>query len=127
MRDFLYKLVQRLHDHGRPLSRNKHFHAFEGGAEKALRIDAHLRDLEEHLAAMRERGERPRLRALAGGGAQLVLNDPHLAVVRTATLTGEEVALLRRNPAGEWALSPLQRADDEAAPHDEAATGGPRR
>ena len=121
MRDFLYRLVQRLHDKGRPLSRNKHFHAFEGGASKALRIDAHLRDLEDHLAAMRERGERPRVRALPGGGAQLVLNDPNLAVVRTATLSAEEVELLRRHPAGEWALAPSQREDGEAA------SAGPRR
>ena len=46
MRDFLYRLVQRLHDEARPLSRNKHFHVF-GDAEsrRALRIDRHLRDL----------------------------------------------------------------------------------
>ncbi len=126
MRDFLYKLVQRLHDQGRPLSRNKHFHSFEGGTGRALRIDRHLRDLEAHLAAMQERGERPRVRALAGGGAQVVLSDPRLSVVRTATLSSEEVALLRRHPAGEWALAPAQLDDEESA-QGAAATGSPRR
>ena len=104
MREFLYRLVQRLHEEARPLSRNKHFHAFEGSARRALRIDRHLRDLEEHLEALRERGERPRVRALRGGGVQLVMRHPTLAVVRTATLSAEEAALLARHPAGAWAL-----------------------
>ena len=105
MRDFLYRLVQRLHDEGRPLSRNRHFHAFEGGAKKALRIDRHLRDLEAQLALLHERGERPRVRAMSGGRVQLVLQDRRLSVVRTATLTTEEVGLLRQHPAGAWALA----------------------
>ena len=104
MREFLYRLVQRLHDEARPLSRNKHFHAFEGESRRALRIDRHLRDLEAHLAKLREIGVRPRVRALPDGGVQLVLPHPTLAVVRTATLSAEEVSLLLRHPAGAWAL-----------------------
>ena len=104
MRDFLYRLVQRLHSAERPLSRNKHFHAFTGGAKQALRIDRHLRDLEAQLSMLRARGERPRIRALPGGGVQLVLRDPKVSVVRTAVLSSEEVALLRQHPAGAWAL-----------------------
>jgi hypothetical protein len=104
MREFLYRLVQRLHDEARPLSRNKHFHAFEGESRRALRIDRHLRDLEAHLEKLRENGKRPRVRALPDGGVQLVLPHPTLAVVRTATLSREEVSLLLRHPAGAWAL-----------------------
>src|SRR3954463_4300155 len=104
MREFLYRLVQRLQEEARPLSRNKHFHAFAGEARRALRIDRHLRDLAQHLELLRERGERPRGRALAGGAVQLVLKHPPLAVVRTATLSPEEVELLVRTPAGAWAL-----------------------
>ena len=111
MREFLYRLVERLHEEDRPLSRNKHFHAFVGEARKALRIDRHLRDLEIHLARLMERCERPRVRALRGGGVQLVLRHPTLSVVRTATLTPEEFALLLRHPAGAWALG-----EPEAAP-----------
>ncbi|MGZ6125233.1 MAG: hypothetical protein ACXWLR_09760 [Myxococcales bacterium] len=114
MREFLYRLVQRLQEEARPLSRNKHFHAFAGEARRALRIDRHLRDLSRHLELLRERGERPRVRALAGGCFQLVLKHPTLAVVRTATLFPEEVALLARTPAGAWALG-----EDDAG---EAAT-----
>jgi hypothetical protein len=104
MREFLYRLVNRLHEEARPLSRNKHFHAFVGEARKALRIDRHLRDLEAHLTRLMERGERPRVRALPGGGVQMVMGHPTLSVVRTATLTAEESALLARHPAGAWAL-----------------------
>ena len=105
MREFLYRLVQRLHDEARPLSRNKHFHVFsDAESQRALRIDRHLRDLEERLSEMRERGEAPRVRSLPDGGVQLVLRHPGLAVVRTATLTAQEARLLARHPAGAWAL-----------------------
>ena len=54
MREFLYRLVQRLHDEARPLSRNKHFHAFgDSDSRRALRIDRHLRDLEARLSELR--------------------------------------------------------------------------
>jgi hypothetical protein len=98
MREFLYRLVQRLQEEARPLSRNKHFHVFAGEAGRALRIDRHLRDLAQHLDILRERGERP------CGSLQLILKHPTLAVVRTASLTPEEVRLLLRTPAGAWAL-----------------------
>jgi hypothetical protein len=104
VRDFLHRLVKRLHEEARPLSRNKHFHAFSGEARRALRIDRHLRDLENFLTLLRDRNERPRVRALPGGGVQLVMRHPTLAVVRTATLDAEEAALLARHPAGAWAL-----------------------
>jgi hypothetical protein len=115
MREFLYRLVQRLHDEARPLSRNKHFHAFEGESRRALRIDRHLRDLEAHLEKLRENGTRPRVRALPDGGVQLVLPHPTLAVVRTATLSPEEAALLARHPAGAWALGNVESAPAEPA------------
>ena len=121
MREFLYRLVQRLHEEARPLSRNKHFHAFAGESGRALRIDRHLRDLEAHLHLLRERGERPRVRALPDGGVQLVLRHPTLAVVRTASLNAEEAALLARHPAGAWALG--ERAD-ASAPAKPAAKQG---
>ena len=118
MREFLYKLVRRLHEDARPLSRNKHFHVFAGETRAALRIDRHLRDLEVHLEALRAAGERPRVRALPDGGVQLVLRHPRLLVVRTATLNAEEAALLARHPAGAWALgeaeSPAQAGSSAA-------------
>ena len=104
MREFLYRLVARLHEDARPLSRNKHFHAFAGDSGRALRIDRHLRDLEQHLVALQARGQRPRVRALPHGGVQLILPHPKLSVVRTATLSSEEAALLALHPAGAWAL-----------------------
>ena len=112
MRGFLHRLLERLHDSERPLSRNKHFHAFTGGAKAALRIDRHLRDLEAQLILLRERNQRPRVQRLANGGAQLVLTDTRLAVIRTATLSAQEVALLSRHPAGAWALADSEDSAD---------------
>jgi len=130
MREFLYKLVERLHAEGRPLSRNKHFHSFEGGARRALRIDRHLRDLETHLEALRARNEPPRVRWLPGDGVQVVISDPRLSVVRTATLTAEEVAIVRQTEAGRWALGAAQgqRENANAPPgHAAALPAGKRR
>ena len=120
MRDFLYRLVRRLREDARPLSRNRHFHAFTGETGRALRIDRHLRDLEQHLELLRARGERPRVRALSGGTVQLILRHPTLAVVRTATLSPEEVALLAQSPAGAWALG---EAASQSPPEPAAKQG----
>src|SRR5262249_37748835 len=97
-------------------SRNKHFHTFTGEAGRALRIDRHLRDLEQHLELLRARGQRPRVRSLAGGGVQLVLPHPTLAVVRTATLSAEEGALITATPAGAWALGASEPANPATEP-----------
>jgi hypothetical protein len=121
MRDFLYRLVQRLHDEARPLSRNKHFHVFTGESRRALRIDRHLRDLEVQLAALQLYGERPRVLALPGGGVRLVLRDGRVSVVRTATLSPEEAELLARHPAGAWALG----VKEESRPADQLAAAAP--
>src|SRR3954469_10766823 len=99
MREFLYRLVQRLHDEARPLSRNRHFHTFAGEARRALRIDRHLRYLEQPLELPPDRGGRPPVHALRGGTVQPSLPHPTLAVVRTATLSPEEVALIAKSPA----------------------------
>jgi len=127
MREFLYRLVRRLHDEARPLSRNKHFHAFnDGETRRALHIDRHLRDLELRLASLREQGERPRVRALPDGGVQLVLRHPDLAVVRTATLTAEEARLLAQHPAGAWALGAPTSEQTPAASARKRQTRLPR-
>src|SRR5947209_4635051 len=104
MREFLQRLLERLHNEARPLSRNRHFYALEGEARGALRIDRHLRDLERDLTVLMERGERPRIKRLPRGRVQIVVRHEALSLVRTATLTAEETSLLARHPAGAWAL-----------------------
>jgi len=74
------------------------------GAKQALRIDKHLKDLERQLEALQAKGVRPRVTLLPEGAAQLVLAEPHKSLVRTATVTREEVQLLLQHPAGKWAL-----------------------
>src|SRR3954463_6920105 len=113
MREFFHRLLPRLHDEARPLSRNKHFHALsDGDGRRALRADRHLRDLEDHLEALRQHGERPRVRQLPDGGVQLVLSHPRLALARTATLSAEEARLLAGHPAGAWALGEASEQSD---------------
>jgi hypothetical protein len=124
MRGFLQRLVERLHDGERPLSRNKHFHVFTGGAAAALRVDRHLRDLEAQLAKLQARGERPRVRRLSGGRVQLVLRDARLSVVRTATLSPEDAALLARHPAGAWALQDEESQAEGGGASEQAAASG---
>ena len=115
MREFFHRLLVRLHDEARPLSRNKHFHTLSDSAgRRALRADRHLRDLEEHLADLKSHGERPRVRRLAGGGVQIAFNHPRLALARTATLSAEEARLLAGHPAGAWALG--EQAETAEAP-----------
>jgi transcriptional regulator of NAD metabolism len=104
MREFFNRLLVRLHQQGRPLSRNKHFHTFTGETHAVLRVDRHLRDLEEHLDLLRTRNIAPKVRGLRDGSIQLILRHPDLALVRTATLSAEEAALLVQHPAGAWAL-----------------------
>src|SRR5256885_16359559 len=105
MREFFHRLLQRLHDEARPLSRNKHFHALsDSTGRRALRADRHLRDLEDHLSELQLHGERPRVRRLPDGGVQIAFNHRRLALARTATLSAEEARLLAPHPARARAL-----------------------
>ena len=57
MDPFVRRLVQRLHDPKRPLSRNRHFHTFatpEG--QRALRTSRRLRSLQRDILACQASG-----------------------------------------------------------------------
>ncbi|MFL5360975.1 MAG: hypothetical protein ACJ787_17090 [Myxococcales bacterium] len=125
MREFFHRLLQRLHDEARPLSRNKHFHALSDSAgRRALRADRHLRDLEDHLSELQLHGERPRVRRLPDGGVQIAFNHRRLALARTATLSADEARLLAQHPAGAWALGDQAEAP-EAQPVVSVRTRSP--
>lgn len=94
MRDFIFRVVSRLRAEGRPLSRNRHFHAFQSPETRsALRIDRRLRSIERDL---RGRGGVPTVgaRPLEGGEVELTIRLPSLSSVRTARLSAEELELL---------------------------------
>jgi hypothetical protein len=57
MDPFVRRLIQRMHDPARPLSRNRHFHTFstpEG--QLALRTSRRLRSLQDDILASRDEG-----------------------------------------------------------------------
>ena len=57
MDPFVRRLVERLHDPGRPLSRNRHFHTFDTPeGRSALRVSRRLRSLQRDILACRAEG-----------------------------------------------------------------------
>ncbi len=105
MREFIYRVVSRLRAEGRPLSRNRHFHAFQAPETRAaLRIDRRLRSLERDLVG---RGEaRVTMRRLGGGDVEVTVRLPALSAVRVARVSSEELELLLEEDAVRAALEP---------------------
>jgi hypothetical protein len=61
MDPFVRRLIQRMHDPARPLSRNRHFHTFSTPEGRlALRTSRRLRNLQENILACSEEGRRAR-------------------------------------------------------------------
>jgi hypothetical protein len=106
MDSFVRRLVERLLEPSRPLSRNRHFHTFETPeGKRALTLARRLRGLARDVRRCTERGLPPEVREEGVNGGlkiQLVFDD--LAGRRTAFLTGEEYALLLRVPGMSDAL-----------------------
>ncbi len=98
MDDLTGRLVRRLRDDGRSMSRNKNFHTFaEPKARRALRIVRHLRDLEADLLSGR-RGD-ARSEVIPGERRVAVrLEYPELRATRTAYLSQKEYAMLLEDP-----------------------------
>jgi hypothetical protein len=101
MDPFIRRLVERMLDPSRPLSRNRHFHTFatpEG--KRASRISRRLLALQKDIAACVAQGGAPlAVRVDDGGGAVRV--EVRLERIRTAhraTLDDAEFELLCRLP-----------------------------
>ena len=98
MDDLTRRLVRRLRDDGRSMSRNKNFHTFaEPKTRRALRIVRHLRDLEADLLSGRVRDPN----ASSDPHDQTVavrLEYPELRATRTAYLSPQEYAMLLEEP-----------------------------
>jgi len=109
MDSFVRRLVERLLEPSRPLSRNRHFHTFETPeGRRALTLARRLRGLARDVRRCSERGLPPEVREGGINGSlrvELVFDD--LAGRRTAFLTGEEYALLLRVPGMTDALRKL--------------------
>jgi hypothetical protein len=109
MRRFVYQLVDRLSNPRAGLSRNRHFALLATpSGQRALKLHRHLRSLETDLARY---GARARLTVAPAAEAFVVrLEIPALKLVRTATLTAEDldVVVHHEGPLAE-ALAPFAR------------------
>jgi len=95
---FVRRLVERLLEPSEPLSRNRHFHTFETPeGRRALKLARRLRGLARDVQRCTERGSPPDVRTDAGADeVRIALHFDALAARRTAYLSPEEYALLRR-------------------------------
>ncbi|XXF80327.1 hypothetical protein P2318_11395 [Myxococcaceae bacterium GXIMD 01537] len=61
MDPFVRRLVERLHDPSRPLSRNRHFHTFDTPeGRSALKVSRRLKSLQRDILACLKEGQRAR-------------------------------------------------------------------
>lgn len=99
MDPFVRKLILRLLDEGRPLSRNRHFHTFESPeGKRAMRISRRLRALQKDIALCRGEGGEPVVRreTTDEGEVRVEIALQHLKSRRLTTLDEGEFELLSR-------------------------------
>lgn len=115
MDPFVRRLVRRLNDPARPLSRNRHFHTFETPEGKqAMRIHRRLRALQRQILACRAEGGAVQLiQAEAGGEARVELRMDRISGRSMSMLREDELELLCELAGVREALgdgAPLRRA-----------------
>lgn len=101
MDPFVRRLVERLHDPSRPLSRNRHFHTFatpEG--RSALRISKRLESLRRDILAAHAEGCPPKVsrRRTESGEFRVELHLDRVKGRRVSLLAESELELLRALP-----------------------------
>lgn len=112
MNDYILRLVSRLSQDERPLSRNRHFHTFENpDGKKALRISRHLRALAHDIIEQARRGEPLRVSCVTEDSTMRVqLEFVRLKARRTAYLSPAEFKLLLQSAPVREAISTARRA-----------------
>ncbi|MGA9524574.1 MAG: hypothetical protein WBV82_24165 [Myxococcaceae bacterium] len=111
MDPFVRRLVERLLDPSRPLSRNRHFHTFETPEGKlALRVSRRLRALHHDLLSCREEG------GAAGFVRQALEEGVHRVEIRLERVAGRRISLL--HPAEFELLLALPGVSDVLTPGD---------
>ena len=106
MDPFVRRLVERLHDPSTPLSRNRHFHAFENPQGRAaLRISKRLKALQKDIARCFAEGSKPVARKLRepDGAVRMEIELTRLHARRLTQLEQAEFELL-------WALPGVAEA-----------------
>src|SRR4051794_26727251 len=108
MDPFVRRLIQRLHDPSRPLSRNRHFHTFETPEGKAaLKASRRLRSLQKDILACLQEGKPARLlrKQMADGEHRIELVFDRVKGTRVSVLRDAELELLRELPGVKDALA----------------------
>ncbi|HEY3448855.1 MAG TPA: hypothetical protein VGK67_21020 [Myxococcales bacterium] len=101
MHDFVRKLVARIGESGRPLSRNKHFHTFETPlGRQALKVSRRLRSLSKDILVQTKEGGTLRVEHQSdqAGKLRIVLHFARVKARRTVYLSQGEWELLLQEP-----------------------------
>jgi hypothetical protein len=107
MDPFVRRLIERLHDPARPLSRNRHFHTFQTPeGQRALKTSRRLLSLRKDILACR--GEGGSIAVLSAGGEEgerrVELRLARIRGKRSAVVTADELELLVQLPGVREAL-----------------------
>ncbi|MBX7099794.1 MAG: hypothetical protein K1X89_18910 [Myxococcaceae bacterium] len=104
MDPFVRQLVERLHEAGAPMSRNKHFHAFDNPlGRQALTISKRLRAFAQVLAKLSRDGGAAKARRV-DGAIEIELALPAVKGRRVTRFEPEELELLCAMPGARDAL-----------------------
>lgn len=98
---FVRRLIERLHDPSRPLSRNRHFHTFDSPeGRRALATSRRLKSLQRDILACAKEGQRPTVerRTDDAGELEIQLRFDAIQGKRSSRLRGAEFELLRALP-----------------------------
>jgi hypothetical protein len=110
MDPFVRRLVERLHDPAKPLSRNRHFHTFDNPLGKAaLKVSRMLTALQKDIAQAHAAGIVPTvLRVDDGENLRIEVKIPRLKGTRSTRLDPAEFELLCALPGMREALKPTR-------------------
>ncbi|MDY7233311.1 hypothetical protein [Hyalangium rubrum] len=107
MDPFVRRLVERLHDPTRPLSRNRHFHTFDTPeGRSAMKVSRRLKSLQRDIAACVKEGRRARFFRHVGpnGENRIELLMERIQGRRVSHLQDAEFELLAQLPGVREAL-----------------------
>lgn len=107
MDPFVRRLVERLHDPTRPLSRNRHFHTFDTPeGRSALKVSRRLKSLQRDILSCHKEGSRPRFCRQVGpdGETRIELQMERIQGRRVSLLQDAEFELLAQLPGVRDAL-----------------------
>lgn len=107
MDPFVRRLVERLHDPTRPLSRNRHFHTFDTPeGRSAMKVSRRLKSLQRDIMACLKEGSRARFSRQVGpdGQTRIELQMLRIQGRRVSLLQDAEFELLAQLPGVTEAL-----------------------